>query len=78
LDKAKNGYVATRIQQQQISYFLAETIQEAAMFLGDPAKVNTEPARFLAVTVDDIRRVAAKYLKPANSAVFLVTPGAAQ
>ncbi|MFN0179763.1 MAG: M16 family metallopeptidase [Gemmatimonadales bacterium] len=78
LDKAKNGYVANRIQQQQISYFLAETIQEAAMFLGDPAKVNTEPARFLAVTVDDIRRVAAKYLKPANSAVFLVTPAAAQ
>ena len=78
LAKAKNGYVAGKIQQQQISYFLAEAIQEAAMFLGGPEKVNSEPARFLAVTVEDIRRVAAKYLKSTNAAVFVVTPGAAQ
>ena len=78
LDKAKNGYLATKIQQQQISLFLAEAIQEATMFLGDPAKVNTDPSRYLAVTTDDIRRVAAKYLVPDNSLVLLVTPGAAK
>ena len=77
LDKAKNGYLATKIQQQQISYFLAEAIQEATMFLGDPNGVNTEPARYLAVTVADVRRVAARYFVPENSLVLLVTPGGA-
>ena len=72
LDKAKNGYLATKIQQQQISYFLAEAIQEATMFLGDPNQVNTDPSRYLAVTVDDIRRVAAKYLVPDNALILLV------
>ena len=78
LDKAKNGYLATKIQQQQISLFLAEAIQEATMFLGDPNKVNTDPARYQAVTTDDIRRVAAKYLVPDNSLVLLVTPEGAK
>ena len=78
LDKAKNGYLATKIQQQQISLFLAEAIQEATMFLGDPNQVNTDPSRYLAVTVDDIRRVAAKYLVPDNSLVLLVTPEGAK
>ena len=78
LDKAKNGYLAGKIQQQQISLFLAEAIQEATMFLGDPNKVNTDPARYLAVTTDDIRRVAAKYLVPDNSLVLLVTPEGAK
>ena len=78
LDKAKNGYLATKIQQQQISLFLAEAIQEATMFLGDPNQVNTDPSRYLAVTVNDIRRVAAKYLVPDNSLVLLVTPEGAK
>ena len=78
LDKAKNGYLAARIQQQQISYFLAEAIQEASLFLGDPNGVNTDPARYLAVTGADVRRVAARYFVPANSLVLLVTPGGAR
>lgn len=78
LDKAKNGYLATKIQQQQISFFLAEAIQEATMFLGDPNQVNTDPARYLAVTVDDIRRVAAKYLVLDNALILLVVPGGAK
>ncbi|MBM4187378.1 MAG: insulinase family protein [Gemmatimonadetes bacterium] len=78
LEKAKNGYLAARIQQHQISYFLAESIQEAALFLGDPAAVNTDPERYLAVTAADIRRVAAKYLTPANGGTFIVTPGSGQ
>jgi zinc protease len=78
LDKAKNGYLANKIQQQQISYFLAEAIQEATLFLGDPNGVNTDPARYLAVTVDDIRRVAARYFVPDNSLVMLVTPAGAR
>ncbi len=78
LDKAKNGYLASKIQQQQISYFLAEAIQEATMFLDDPNGVNADPARYLAVTVDDIRRVAARYFVPDNSLVMLVTPAGAR
>lgn len=78
LDKAKNAFVTGKIQQQQISLFLAEAIQEAKMFLGDPNQVNADPGRFLAVTTADLKRVAAKYLKPENALILLVTAGAAQ
>jgi zinc protease len=76
LAKARNQYLASRVQQQQISFYLAEAVHTAAMFLGDPAAVNTDAARYMAVTVDDLRRVAARYLTPANSLVLLVTPEA--
>ncbi len=76
LEKAKNSYLAERIRQQQLSLFMAEAIHTANLFLGDPAAVNTDPARYLAVTVDDIRRVAARYLVPENSLVLLITPEA--
>lgn len=78
LEKAKNAFVTGKIQQQQISLYLAEAIQEANMFLGDPNQVNADPGRFLAVTTADLKRVAAKYLTPDNALVFLVTAGGAQ
>jgi predicted Zn-dependent peptidase len=78
LTKAKNGYRTQLITQQQRALARAEAIQSANLFLGDAEAVNTNWRRFLAVTVDDLKRVAQKYFTPENALVLLITPGAAQ
>jgi predicted Zn-dependent peptidase len=78
LNKAKNGYRTQLITQQQHALNRAEAIQSANMFLGDAEAVNTNWKRFLAVTVDDLKRVAQKYFTPENALVLLITPGATQ
>lgn len=75
LTKAKNAYRTQLITQQQQALNKAEALQGASMFLGDPEAVNTNWKRFLAVTVADVKRVAATYLRPENSLVLLITPG---
>ena len=76
LTKAKNAYRTQLITQQQQAANRAEALQSANLFLGTPDGVNTNWRRFLAVTVADIKRVAATYLVRDNSLVLLVTPGA--
>ena len=44
------------------------------MFLGRPEAVNTDLARYMSVTKDDIKRVAQQYLRPDNSTVILIKP----
>ena len=76
LRKAKNAYRASTITGRQRSLNVAEAVQYAAMFLGGADKVNSEIARYDAVTVADIKRVATKYLRPDNSLVLLIVPEA--
>lgn len=78
LTKAKNGYRTQLIIQQQRALNRAEALQTSAMFLSDPEAVNTNWRRFLAVSLDDIKRVAARYFQPANALTILITAGAAQ
>jgi len=58
----------------QTSMGRAETLNRAAVFLGDPALARTDLARYAAVTVADIQRVANKYLVPTNVAVVIAQP----
>lgn len=73
LTKAQNIYRSSLIQQRQSAMSVAEALQRANLFLGSPEAVNTELDRYMKVTVDDIRRVAARYLRPDNSLILLVT-----
>jgi predicted Zn-dependent peptidase len=75
LTKAKNSYRTQLITQQQQALAKAEALQTAHMFLGDPEAVNTNWRRFMAVTVEDVKRAAAAYFRPENSLVLLITPG---
>ncbi len=74
LDKARNSYRTGLITQQQQALARAEALQVAHMFLGDGAAVNSDWRRFIAVMVEDLKRVARTYLVPDNSLAILIVP----
>ena len=76
LTKAKNSFRANFIRNRETTLNLAEEIHHYEMFHRSLGEINTELDRYLAVTADDIRRVAQKYLDPANAVVIIVKPGA--
>ena len=77
LAKAKNAFIAERISARETALGRAEALHTANTFLGDPAAVNTDLARYQAVTAADVRRVAQRYLVPANSVITVIAPAGA-
>ncbi|MGE5144551.1 MAG: hypothetical protein ACM3OA_14055, partial [Acidobacteriota bacterium] len=51
-----------------------EELQHYAMFHDNLADVNLDMDRFMAVTNDDIRRVAGKYLDSTNAVILIIKP----
>ena len=78
LEKARNAYRARTINERQQAFNVAEALHTAATFLGGPEAMNTQFDRYMAVTVDDIKRVAATYFRPDNSFTLIVVPEAAR
>lgn len=74
LDKAKNTWRASTIMGRQRAENVAEAVHYAAMYLGTPAAVNSEAARYDAVSLPDLRRVARTYLRPGNSITLMIVP----
>ncbi len=74
LTKAKNSRRAALIFAKERALSTAEEIQSATMFLGSPDAINTDLARYMSVTKDDIKRVAQQYLRRDNSTVILIKP----
>lgn len=74
LTKARNQYRAQKVAERETAFSMTEAIQTATFYLGDPNAVFTDLDRYAKVTTADIRRVAAKYLVPANSLVLTVVP----
>jgi len=77
LTKAKNTFRAGFIHERETTLGKAEELHHYDMFHTSLAEINGDLDRFLAVGADDIRRVAAKYLDPANALVIIVKPPAA-
>jgi predicted Zn-dependent peptidase len=73
LTKAQNNYRSDRINERQRALSVAEALQAATLFLGNTGAVNSDFDRYMKVTPDDIKRVAAKYLVPANSLILYVS-----
>jgi len=74
LEKAKNETLRDFILSRQTVQTRGEELGYAAVVLKDANLVNTEPARFLAVTPADIQRVAQKYFVPENMTLVEVYP----
>ena len=76
LNKAKRQFIAGQIMSRQMVLSKAEAIQHARFMHGDINSVNTDLDKYNAVTLDDIKRVANKYLVTPNRTVVTVVPAA--
>ena len=76
LTKAKNTFRANFIHNRETTLGRAEELHHYDMFHASVAEINTDLDRYMVLTGDDIRRVAGKYLDPANAVVVLVKPPA--
>jgi len=74
LEKAKNQLVAELLFARQSNQGKASALGRAAVLLKDPARVNTEVQRLLAVTPEEIQRVARRYFTETNRIVLTILP----
>ena len=74
LRKAKNQRRADEVGDRLEVQSKGDLLQSAALRFGDPFRANDELARFEAVTLEDVRRVARTYLTPANRTVVIAQP----
>jgi zinc protease len=74
LEKAKNQRRAQVIFERQIPHGTAEALQHAIHFHGGPQAADAKLDRYLAVTADDVRRAAERWLNPRNRIVTNVVP----
>jgi len=78
LEKAKNQIVTEQLQKLETSNGKALALGEAAVLLGDPARVNTDLERLQAVTAADVQRVMKKYFSDKNRMVLYYLPESAK
>lgn len=78
LDKAKNQIITNQLRQRETSNGKALALGEAAVLLGDVARVNTDLDRLQAVTAADIQRVMKKYFADTNRLVLYYLPEASK
>ena len=74
LEKAKNQAVSGQIMGRQTVMSKAEQLQHYRYLHGDVAEINRDVQKMLAVTAEDILRVANTYLTEANRTVVTVVP----
>lgn len=77
LEKAKNRVTSQQIMGRQSVFGKASTLQHHALFHDDLSEVNTEVQRYMDVTLEDLRRVADRYLVRENLTAVFDIPGQA-
>ncbi len=74
LEKARNNYRASTVRERQTVMGRAEALQWHRDYLGDPGAMAERMERLMALTSDDLQRVANTYLTPENRAVVIALP----
>jgi predicted Zn-dependent peptidase len=74
LEKVKTKFKSNFINQRQTVMQKAEEIHHYIRFHKDLAEINTDLDAFMAVTVEDIQRVAKQYLGKDNRTLVVAQP----
>jgi zinc protease len=74
LEKAKNRVRAAFVFGFESNMSRAQQLGEFELYFGNATDIRGELARYLAVTADDVKRVAQRYLVASNRTVLDVTP----
>jgi zinc protease len=77
LEKAKNRIRSMFVFELETNLERAMRLAEFDMYFGDANLLNQEASRYLAVTLDDVKRVAKQYFAPTNRTVLDVIPAKA-
>jgi zinc protease len=77
LDKAKNALRAGFIASRETTLGKAEELHHYRTFHNAIDEINTDLDRLLAVTSEDVKRVANTYLAPGSLTLLIVRAGAA-
>jgi zinc protease len=75
IDRVKTQIASALVRSRQTANGIAQALARATTERGDPESVNGDLARYLAVTADDVQRVARTYLRAENRTVVEYLPG---
>ena len=76
LSKAQMQNRRRMVTTRESALQVANRLGNNAVYFNDPGLINTALDKFNAVTVDDIKKAAAKYLVPQTRTVILALPDA--
>jgi zinc protease len=74
LDKVRIQFLRNQIQARSSSQFLANRIATLTVFYNDPNLINTAYDKFAAVTAEQVKQAAQKYLTPEHRSVVITLP----
>jgi hypothetical protein len=77
MEKLRNNLINDAVRGRQSSLFRAQQIAEYALYDGDPNLFNTELDRYLAVTGEQIKQAAKRFLDTENYATLSIVPAGA-
>ncbi len=75
LEKLRNQIINGEVRGRQSSLSRAQSIAEYALYDGDPEIINREIHELLAVTGDEIKEAAGRFLDTDNRALLDIVPG---
>jgi zinc protease len=74
LARAKTARLVETIRGRETAEQIGGEVGDEELWAGDPTRVNSDLAKLDAVTADDVRNVARKYLNPEQVTVLTVRP----
>jgi zinc protease len=78
IEKARTQYLRSQIQSRQSSLYTAIRLGQYTVFFNDPGLINTNFDKFNAVTAEQVKQAAQKYLVASGRAVVTTLPASSQ